>query len=59
VASVNSHWGSTDDDTLNAYMLFATKLPPGQHTIKLVVAGKHDSSARDNYVQVDQLIAFQ
>lgn len=59
VASVNAHWGSTDDDTLNAYMLFAKKLTPGQHTIKLVVAGKHDSSARDNYVQVDELVAFQ
>ncbi len=58
-ASVNGHWGSTDDDTLNSYMLFAKKLAPGQHTIKLVVAGKHDSSARDNYVQVDELIAFQ
>jgi hypothetical protein len=59
VASVNGHWGSADDDTLNSYMLFARKLAPGQHTIKLVVAGRHDSSARDNYVQVDELIAFQ
>jgi len=59
VASVNAHWGSADDDTLNSYMLFAKKLSPGQHTIKLVVAGKHDSSARDNYVQVDELVAFQ
>jgi hypothetical protein len=59
VASVNAHWGSADDDTLNAYMLFAKKLSPGQHTIKLVVAGKHDSGARDNYVQVDELVAFQ
>jgi hypothetical protein len=59
VASVDAHWGSTDDDTLNAYMLFAKKLSPGQHTIKLVVAGKHDSSARDNYVQVDELVAYQ
>jgi hypothetical protein len=40
-------------------MLFAKKLTPGQHTIKLVVAGRHDSGARDNYVQVDELIAFQ
>jgi len=59
VASVDAHWGSADDDTLNSYMLFAKKLNPGQHTIKLVVAGKHDSSARDNYVQVDELVAFQ
>lgn len=59
VASVNGHWGSADDDTLNSYMLFAKKLAPGQHTIKLVVAGRHDSSARDNYVQIDELIAFQ
>ena len=59
VASINGHWGSTDDDTLNAYMLFAKKLAPGQHTIKLVVAGKHDSSARDNYVQLDEFMAFQ
>lgn len=59
VASVNAHWGSADDDTLNSYMLFAKKLSPGQHTIKLVVAGKHDSSSRDNYVQVDELVAFQ
>jgi hypothetical protein len=59
VASVNAHWGAKDDDTLNAYMLFAKKLAPGQHTIKLVVAGKHDNSARDNYVQIDELVAFQ
>ena len=59
VASVNGHWGSADDDTLNSYMLFAKKLTPGQHTIKLVVAGRHDSSAKDNYVQIDELIAFQ
>ena len=59
VASINGHWGSSDDDTLNSYMLFATKLAPGQHTIKLVVAGKHDSTARDNYVQIDELVAFQ
>jgi hypothetical protein len=59
VASVNGHWGSADDDTLNSYMLFARKLTPGQHTIKLVVAGRHDNSAKDNYVQVDELIAFQ
>ena len=59
VASVNGHWGLTDDDSLNSYMLFATKLAPGQHTIKVVVAGKHDSSARDNYVQIDELVAFQ
>lgn len=59
VASVNAHWGSADDDTLNSYMLFAKQLSPGQHTIKLVVAGKHDSTARDNYVQIDELVAFQ
>jgi hypothetical protein len=59
VASVNGHWGSVDDDSLNSYMLFAKKLTPGQHTIKLVVAGRHDSGARDNYVQVDEFIAFQ
>jgi hypothetical protein len=59
VASINGHWGLSDDDTLNSYMLFATKLTPGQHTIKIVVAGKHDSSARDNYVQIDEFVAFQ
>jgi hypothetical protein len=59
VTSVNGHWGSADDDTLNSYMLFAKKLSPGQHTIKLVVAGRHDATARDNYVQVDEFIAFQ
>lgn len=59
VASVDGHFGSIDDDSLNSYMLFARKLSPGQHTIKLVVAGKHDSGARDNYVQIDELVAFQ
>lgn len=59
VASVNAHWGMVDDDTLNAYLLFAMKLSPGTHTIKLVVAGKRDSTARDNYVQIDELMAFQ
>lgn len=59
VASVNGHFGSDDDDALNSYMLFAKKLSPGQHTIKVVVAGKHDSGARDNYVQIDQFVAFQ
>ena len=59
VASINGHWGMVDDDSLNAYMLFAMKLAPGTHTIKLVVAGKHDSTARDNYVQIDELLAFQ
>ncbi len=59
VASIDGHWGSSDDDTLNSYLLFAKRLAPGQHTIKLVVSGKHDSSARDNYVQIDELIAFQ
>ena len=59
VASVNGHWGSSDDDTLNSYMLFARKLTPGQHTIKVAVAGRHDNSARDNYVQIDEFIAFQ
>ena len=59
VASVNGHWGSIDDDTLNSYMLFARKLAPGQHTIKVVVAGRHDNTARDNYVQIDEFIAFQ
>jgi hypothetical protein len=59
VASVNGHWGSSDDDALNSYMLFARKLAPGQHTIKVVVAGRHDKSARDNYVQIDEFIAFQ
>jgi hypothetical protein len=59
VASVNCHGGSTDDDTLNSYMLFARKLTPGQHTIKVVVAGRHDNSAGDNYVQIDEFIAFQ
>jgi hypothetical protein len=58
-ASVNGHFGSVDDDSLNSYMLFAKKLAPGQHTIKLVVAGKHDATARDNYVQIDEFIAFQ
>jgi hypothetical protein len=59
VASVNGHFGSVDDDSLNSYMLFAKKLAPGQHTIKLVVAGKHDATARDNYMQIDEFIAFQ
>ena len=59
VASVNGHWGASDDDTLNSYMLFARKLTPGQHTIKVVVAGRHDSSAGNNYVQIDEFIAFQ
>jgi hypothetical protein len=59
VASIDGHWGLSDDDTLNSYMLFATKLSPGQHTIKVVVAGKHDATARDNFVQIDEFIAFQ
>jgi len=59
VASIDGRWGSVDDDTLNSYMLFARKLAPGQHTIKVVVAGKHDKGARDNYVQIDQFVAFQ
>lgn len=59
VASVNGHWGSIDDDSLNSYLLFATKLAAGRHTIKLVVAGKHDSGAENNYVQIDELVAFQ
>lgn len=62
VATVDGHWGLVDDDSLNAYMLFATKLAAGQHTIKLVVTGKHDSTARDNdgnFVQIDEFIAFQ
>ncbi len=59
VASIDAHWGSVDDDTLNSYLLFAKKLPAGQHTIKIVVAGKHDATARDNYVQIDQFVAFQ
>lgn len=59
VASINGHWGMSDDDTLNSYLLFASKLTPGQHTIKIVVAGKHDSTARDIYVQFDEFIAFQ
>jgi hypothetical protein len=59
VASVNGHWGSADDDTLNSYLLFDRKLAPGQHTIKVVVAGRHDNSAKDNYVQIDEFIAFQ
>jgi hypothetical protein len=59
VASVNGHFGMADDDALNSYMLFAKKLPAGTHTIKLVVAGKRDSTARDNYVQIDELLAFQ
>jgi hypothetical protein len=59
IASINGHWGSVDDDSLNSYMLFATKLTPGQHTVKVVVAGRHDSGARDSYVQIDEFIAFQ
>jgi hypothetical protein len=59
VASINAHWGSTDDDTLNSDMLFATKLAPGQHTIKVVVAGKHDSTAKGDFVQIDEFVAFQ
>ena len=59
VASINTHWGLVDDDSLNSYMLFASKLPPGQHTIKIVVAGTKDSSARDVYVQFDEFLAFQ
>jgi hypothetical protein len=59
VASVNGHWGFSDDDTLNSYMLFAKKLSPGQHIIKVVVAGRHDSTARGNYVQIDEFIAFK
>jgi hypothetical protein len=59
VASINGHWGSDDDDTLNSYLLFAKKLAPGQHTIKVVVTGKHDATAKDNYVQIDQFLAFQ
>ena len=59
VTSIDAHWGQVDDDTLNSYLLFAKKLPAGQHTIKLVVAGKHDATARDNYVQIDQFVAFQ
>lgn len=59
VASINSHFGMVDDDALNSYLLFAKKLPAGTHTIKLVVAGRHDSTARDNYVQIDEFMAFQ
>jgi hypothetical protein len=59
VASVNGHWGSVDDDSLNSYMLFAAKLAPGAHTIKVAVAGRHDPTARDNFVQVDEFLAFQ
>jgi len=59
VATVNGQFGMVDDDALNSSLLFATKLPAGQHTIKLVVTGKKASSARDNYVQIDELMAFQ
>jgi hypothetical protein len=59
VASVNTHWGMIDDDSLNSDLLYASKLTPGQHTIKIVVSGRKDSSARDIYVQFDEFVAFQ
>jgi hypothetical protein len=59
VASINTHFGMIDDDSLNSDLLYAGKLAPGQHTIKLVVSGKKDSSARDIYLQFDEFVAFE
>jgi hypothetical protein len=58
VATVNCHLGEIDDDPVNAYLLFAQKLTPGQHTIKVVVDGTHDATARDSVVQIDEFLAL-
>ncbi len=58
VTSVDGHFGNADDDALNAVLLYARKLTSGPHTIQLVVAGMHDDQGTNNYVQIDQLVAF-
>jgi hypothetical protein len=63
ITTVDGHWGDVDDDSLNSYMLFADKLAPGAHTIKLVVTGTNDGNdpgqaPNNNYVQIDEFVAF-
>jgi hypothetical protein len=57
--TIDGHFGNVDDDAVNAYMLFASKLSSGPHTIKLVATGTHSPGATDSYVQIDELTAFQ
>jgi hypothetical protein len=60
VATIDGHFGTVDDDAVNSYMLFAGKLSSGGlHTITLVATGTHSPGATDNYIQIDELTAFQ
>ena len=51
----NAQWGSVDNDALNAYLLFAAKLPDGPHTI--TISTNNDPNSRI-YKQIDTLAAF-
>ena len=52
--------GGTDDDAINATLVFAQHLSSsGSHTITLTVVGSNDGyCACGNYVQIDELVAF-
>jgi hypothetical protein len=51
----NAEWGSVDNDALNAYMLFAAKLPDGPHTITIATNNNPDSRI---FTQIDLIAAF-
>ena len=63
-SNVDSHYETQDNDLLTAYMLWAGKVSPGKHTIKILVTGTEDSyneaenSGQKNLVQFDEFLAF-
>ena len=58
VGQVDGHFGSVNDDALNAYCLFTWKGAAGNHTIELVVTGTMDAQATNLFLQFDEFVAF-
>jgi hypothetical protein len=50
--------GMVDNDTYNYMVVFAKKMTPGTHTIKLAPAGYGDGGPGLNLIQISHLIAF-
>jgi hypothetical protein len=59
VGTVDGEGGTADIDALNEILLFAWKGSSGNHTLKVVVEGKHDGGATNSYVQIDQYAFFK
>jgi hypothetical protein len=58
VGNVDGNFGTIDDDTLSAVLMFAKQVSAGQHTLTITVLAEQDHQALGDTTQIDEVFIF-